>query len=42
VLETLQVMAETPEKRRRAARKGRERAATEAQTPSKQGEPPSN
>lgn len=40
VLKTLQTMAETPEKRRRAARKVRERAATETQTPSNQGEPP--
>lgn len=40
VLETLQTMAEAPEKRRRAARQARERAATQAQT--ERGEPPSN
>ncbi|NEZ03130.1 hypothetical protein G4Y73_03070 [Wenzhouxiangella sp. XN201] len=40
VLETLQTMAEPPEKRRRAARQARERAATQAQT--ERGEPPSN
>ncbi len=42
VLGTLQTMAEPPEKRRRAARKARERAAMDAQAPSNQDEPPSN
>jgi hypothetical protein len=40
ILETLQTMAKPPEKRRRAARQARERAATQAQT--ERGEPPSN
>lgn len=40
VLETLRTMAEPPEKRRRAARKARERAATNARAKSNRGEPP--
>lgn len=42
ILETLRTMAEPPEKRRRAARKARERAATNARTQADQSEPPSS
>lgn len=41
VLETLRTMAETPNKRRRAARKARKRAVTDARAKADQGEPPS-
>jgi len=40
VLETLQTMAESPDKRRKAARKAREKAAEKATTPPGPGEPP--
>lgn len=40
VLETLRMMAEPPEKRRRAARKARERASKDVQAKADQGGPP--